>query len=112
MITEAMRIEWEALTRAKEARSVYGRTVEDLLRLLKRAKVVRLTVRVGRETDDRPVEFVTTTPAALRKMLKYEPAGKVMPSDFDPVERELCVGSLRAIFNHRDHKEDACSTTA
>lgn len=69
-ITDEMRAQWEANSRAREARLEYGRTVADLRRLLKRAIRVQIAVRVGSDTSNHDVHFPTTTVGAVRTMFR------------------------------------------
>jgi len=97
-ITDEDRARFEAARRAEEARLEYGRTLDDVRHLLKRAKFVRLWVR--RNRDD--AFIFDTTKAAFLKETTYLKGTDAMPCEFDPEERRLTIGSWRAIYKSEE----------
>lgn len=92
----ARRAAFEARMRAREERSEYGRTVGDLRRLLKRARYVQVIVRI---TDAQwgNQAFMQMTRDGTRKAIRFMGDDERMPCEFDPEDKSLVIGSLRAI---------------
>lgn len=87
---------YEAARRAEDARREYGRTVDEMRTFIKRARTVRLWVRRGRDDD----AFIVDIPRSVfAKDTKYLKGTDVMPSDYDPEERRLSIGSWYAIHH-------------
>lgn len=95
-ISDADRARYQAAREAEEARLEYGITVDDVRRLLKKAKTVDLWVRRDR---DGGANIISISAAVARKSLKYSRGTEAMPCDFDPETKLLSIGMLRAIFN-------------
>ncbi|SDC09012.1 hypothetical protein SAMN05216337_1001228 [Bradyrhizobium brasilense] len=101
-ITDEMRAQWEAESRAREARLEYGRTVEDLRRLLKRALSIQIAVRVGSDSSSRDCNFPFVTASAVRRMFRSYQADEIVPCEFDPIDRQLVIGGIRSIHKAWD----------
>ena len=100
-ITDEMRARWEADARDRRERSEYGRTVGDVRSFLKKARRVQIAIRTGSFEDDRDVHFPCISVAAVGRMFKGFSADEFAASEFDPVERTLCIGTLNAIRKAR-----------
>lgn len=101
-VTDEMRAKWEAASRAREARLEYGRTVGDLRRLLKGARQVQIALRTGSADYANDVVFPVVSRAAVRMMFKYYKDDEFAPCEFDPDEKSLSIGTLRAIHKAQE----------
>ena len=85
-----------------EAARIFGETVADARRLLKRANTVFIFVRVTDTRHDSTRILVFSKPAFARS-LKHEPDSAIMPCELQG--GTLLVGTYGAIYAARDAKE-------